>query len=146
MPPPAITNFDSFIPFSFPVSLRHLQERPLLQFFESLLEFTLGVHHDRTVPDYRLLQRLPRNQEEPDSFLACLYLYLITSVETSVEENERAIVSLRGRRRLQPSDSSRRNSERAGCVAELPPAPEHVRKRVASRFHGTSFPVSGRHG
>jgi hypothetical protein len=112
-------------------SARRLQERPLLQFFERLLEFLLRVHHDRTVPSYGLLQWLPRDQEEPDSFLACLYLYLITSVE----ENKRAIVSLRRRRRIQPADSFRRNSERAGCVAELSPAREHIRKRVTSRFH-----------
>src|SRR3984893_17741671 len=107
-----------FIQFSLSSSTRRLQERPLLQIFERLLEFLLRVHHDRTVPSNGLLQRLPRDQEEPDSFLACLYLYLITSVE----ENKRAIVSLRRRRRVQPADSFRRNSERAGCVAKLSPA------------------------
>jgi hypothetical protein len=98
---------------------------------ERLLEFLLRVHHDRTVPSNGFLHWLPRDQDEPDSFLACLYLYLITSVE----ENKRAIVSIRRRRRIQPADSFRRNSERAGCVAELSPAREHIRKRVTSRFH-----------
>ena len=70
-----------FIQFSLSSSARRLQERPLLQFFERLLEFLLRVHHDRTVPSNGLLQWLPRDQEEPDSFLACLYLYLVTSVE-----------------------------------------------------------------
>ena len=106
-----------FIQFSLSSSARRLQERPLLQFFERLLEFLLRVHHDRTIPSNGLLQWLPRDQEEPDSFLACLYLYFITSVE----ENKRAIVSLRRRRRIQPADSFRRTASGPDALQNFPP-------------------------
>ena len=62
-------------------SPRRLQECPFLQFFERPLELLLRVHHDRTVPSDGLLQWLPRDQEEPDSFLARLYLHFVASVE-----------------------------------------------------------------
>src|SRR6266545_2222306 len=42
-----------------------LQERPLLELVVGLPELLLRVHHDRAVPGDRLLERLPRHQEEP---------------------------------------------------------------------------------
>ena len=46
-----------------------LQERPLLEFPEGLPKFFLCVHDDRAVPRHRLLQRLSRDQKEPDPVL-----------------------------------------------------------------------------
>src|SRR5258708_33058247 len=51
-----------------------LQECPLLKLLKRLLKLFLRVHHDRTVPSHRLLQRLPRDQEKPDPVLPGLYL------------------------------------------------------------------------
>jgi len=39
------------------------QECPFPQFFESLLELHLCVHHDRAIPGYGFLQRLARNEQ-----------------------------------------------------------------------------------
>src|SRR5471030_1584876 len=58
-----------------------LQKRPPLQFIERLPKLLLRVHHDRAVPGHGLLNRLARNQEEADSLLSRLYLYLIAPVE-----------------------------------------------------------------
>src|SRR5207302_10634155 len=117
--------------FEFLALRLRLQERSLLKLLERLLELFLRVHHNWTVPSHRLLQRLPRDQEKPDPVLSGLYLQFIAPVE----EYERAIVSLRWRRRVQPTDTFRRHSQWTGCVAELPSACQHVRKRVTSRTH-----------
>src|SRR5580692_6898620 len=39
-----------------------LQKRTLLQILKRLLQLFLCVHHDRTVPRYRLLERFPRHK------------------------------------------------------------------------------------
>src|SRR5260370_1174811 len=113
---------------------------PLYQLLERLLELFLRVHHDRTVPSHRLLQRLPRDQEKPDPVLSGLYLQFIAPIE----EYERAIVSLRWRCRVQPTDTFRRHSQWPRCVTELPSACKHVRKSVTSCLHRKGLPPSRR--
>src|SRR5258708_32034131 len=107
--------------FEFLALRLRLQECPLLQLLERLLKLFLRVHHNRTVPSHRLLQWLPRDQQKPDPVLSGLYLQFIAPVE----EYERAIVSLRRRRRVQPADTFRRHSQWAGCVTKLPSASKH---------------------
>ena len=50
-----------------------LDERAVAQLGNRLLQFRLGVHHDRAVPGDRLLDRLARHQEEADSLFARLH-------------------------------------------------------------------------
>src|SRR5205814_633570 len=42
-----------------------LDERAVLELFDRLLDLLAAVHHDRTPPRNRLVERFPRNQEEP---------------------------------------------------------------------------------
>ena len=76
-----------------------LQERPLLEFPERLAKLFLRVHHNRAVPRHRLLKRFSRDQQEPDSVVPGVYRNLVTAIK----EYERAVVRLRGRRRVRPS-------------------------------------------
>src|SRR2546430_1837945 len=64
-----------------------LDERAFVQFGEGLLQLGLGVHHDRAIPGDRLLDRLARDQEEPDALLAGLDRHLVAAIE----QHERAI-------------------------------------------------------
>src|SRR5437660_2484157 len=117
------------------------QECPLLQFLERLPELLLGVHDDRAVPGHGLLERLSRDEEEPDSVVSGLYFELIAPIE----ENQRTIVRLRRRRRVQPPDSFRRHGERTRRIAELPSACEHVRKSVPGGLYRKGSPAPRRH-
>src|ERR1700756_5158516 len=58
-----------------------LDERAVVQFGEGLPQLGLGVHYDRAVPRYRLLDRLARDQEEPDALLAGLDRHLVAAIE-----------------------------------------------------------------
>ena len=82
---------------SRPILARRLgiEERPLAQFLERLAELLLRVHHDRAVPGDGLLERLSRDEKEPNPVVAGLHLDLVAAVE----EHERAVVRFgRGRR------------------------------------------------
>src|SRR5215475_1137572 len=64
------------------------QKRPALQVLERLPELLLRVHYDWAVPGHGLLDRLSRNQEEPDSLVPGVDRDLVAAVE----EYERAVV------------------------------------------------------
>src|SRR3984957_9138451 len=118
-----------------------LQERSLFKLIKRLPKLLLRVHDDGAVPGYRLFEWLSRYQKEPDSIVAGLHCELITAIE----EYKRAVVSLRRRRGVSPSDCFGRHGEGTGCVAEFPSSGEHVSERVAGCFDGGSLPASGRH-
>src|SRR5262249_1055927 len=77
------------------------EERPSLEFIESLTELLLRVHHNGTIPGHRFLQRLARDQKKADALVTCLHGELVTSIK----QNKRAIVSLRRGRCVRPSHS-----------------------------------------
>src|SRR5262245_22498529 len=62
-------------------------ERPIAQLGDRLLQLGLGVHHDRAIPSNRLLDRLARDQQEPDALVAGLDRDLVAAVE----QHERAV-------------------------------------------------------
>src|SRR5579871_5556003 len=75
------------------------QERALLEITEGLLEFVLRVHDDRSVPGYRLFQRLAGYQQKTDSIFAGVDSYFVTTIE----QNQRAIIGFGGRMRVSPA-------------------------------------------
>src|SRR5204863_146690 len=50
-----------------------LDERAVLELFDRLLDLLAAVHHDRTPPGNRLVERLTRHQEEPRRRVAGLH-------------------------------------------------------------------------
>src|SRR5947207_11114271 len=50
-----------------------LDERAVLELFDRLLNLLAAVHHDGTPPRNRLVERFPRNQEEPRRRVAGLH-------------------------------------------------------------------------
>src|SRR5205809_1001178 len=50
-----------------------LDERAVLELFDRLLDLPAAVHHDRTPPRNRLVERLARHQEEPRRRVAGLH-------------------------------------------------------------------------
>src|SRR5262245_24582404 len=62
-------------------------ESPIAQLGDRLLQLGLGVHHDRAIPRNRLLDRLARDQQEPDALVAGLHRDLVPAVE----QHERAV-------------------------------------------------------
>src|SRR5215475_4799318 len=78
------------VPSEQPAEMRRsalADERPVAQFGNRLLQLGLGVHHDRAIPRNRLLDRLARDQQEPDALLAGLDRDLVSAVE----QHERAV-------------------------------------------------------
>src|SRR5581483_7242196 len=118
------------------------EKRALLQFFEGLAQFLLRVHYDRSIPGNRLLEGLARNQQEAHAVFAGLDLHFVAAVE----QYERAILGLRGRRGIQPIDHFGRHGERAGGIAEFAAAREDVSEGVAGGLDGQRPSAPGRHG
>src|SRR5438105_897141 len=58
-----------------------LDERPIAQLGERLLELRLRVHDDRPIPRDRFLDRLARHEQEPDPLFASLNNDLVAAVE-----------------------------------------------------------------
>ena len=58
-----------------------LQERPLFEFLERVLQLLLRIHHDGAIPGHGLFQRFPRNKQEANTFIACLNHDLVTSIK-----------------------------------------------------------------
>src|SRR5438309_1696568 len=77
-----------------------LEKGPFLELLERLPELLLGIHHDRSIPGHRLLERLAGHQKEAYPFVTRLHADLIAAVE----EDKRAVVCLRWRRRVEPAD------------------------------------------
>src|SRR5437588_9679510 len=74
------------------------QESAFLELFERLAELVLGVHHDRTVPGDRLLQRLARTEQKSDPILTGLDDDFVAAVE----KDQRPVVRFGRRRGLEP--------------------------------------------
>ena|GEM_PF-2514299 len=45
-----------------------LYERPVLVLFKRQLQFFIAVHHDWTIPGYRLAHGFARDKQKPDRF------------------------------------------------------------------------------
>lgn len=57
------------VDFDLAVNLMSLvfDERSVLQILHCLAQFVLGIHHNRTLPGHRLLDRLPGYEQESDA-------------------------------------------------------------------------------
>src|SRR5580693_2516037 len=64
-----------------------LEKGSFFQFVEGLPELFLRVHYDRPVPGYGFFERLARHQQEAYSFIPCLHLHFVATVE----EHQRAV-------------------------------------------------------
>src|SRR5215471_10104841 len=95
-------------------ALPMLNELAALQFCQSLSQFLLGVHDDRTVPGNRLLNRLARYQEKTDAFVAGLNDNLIAAIE----EHERVIAGLVLRVGFRVDSRFSQNRARIRCIPE----------------------------
>src|SRR5450759_2316108 len=67
-----------------------LDERSVTQLRDRLLQLSLSVHHDRSVPGDRLLDRLTGYQQEADALRARLHCDLVAAVE----QHQRAVADL----------------------------------------------------
>jgi hypothetical protein len=56
-------------------------EAAVVQFRHRLAQLLLRIHHDRPIPRYRLLDRLARHQQEPDSLGSSLHSDLVSAIE-----------------------------------------------------------------
>ncbi len=77
-----------------------LDERAVLQIGHRLPELLLRVHHDRTVPSHRLLDRFARYQQEPNPLRSGLHGDLIALIE----QHQRVILDVVHGRRFGLSD------------------------------------------
>ena len=73
-----------------------LMKVPVPQLADGLLQLGLRVHDDRSIPGDRLPDRLARDEQEADAFVAGLNRHLIAAVE----ENQRAIAGALADQRL----------------------------------------------
>ena len=87
----------------------------------------LRVHHDRSIPGDRLLDRLSRDEQEPDALVAGLHDDFVAAVE----QHERSVAGLGSRFTASlPVDLLGQHAARLRRVAERAGAREHVRERV----------------
>ena len=103
-----------------------LDERAALQFCHGLPQLRLCVHNDRTVPRYRLLDRLAGHQEKTDAFLAGLNGNLIATIE----QNERVIPGVVLRVGARIDSRFGQNRARIRCIPERARTGEDVGKSV----------------
>src|ERR1051325_12199155 len=98
------------------------------QLADRLLQFLLRIHDDRAVPGDRLLDRLPRHQQEADAALAGLHRDLVAAVE----QHQRAIADQLAQQDLFAADLLLgQNSERLRGGAKAAVAFEDVGEGVA---------------
>ena len=69
---------------------------------------SLGVHHDRTVPGHRLLDRLSRDEQEADPLVARLHHDLVAAIEQHQRSIARCRSAARASSRRRPARSARR--------------------------------------
>src|SRR5262245_47084631 len=117
-----------------------LQKCSALEVLECLSELLLRVHYDRAVPGHRLLDRLSRNQEEPDPLVPGVDRDLVAAVE----EHERAVVGLPRGRCVSPFDPFCRHSEGNRGVAELPISRKNICEGVTRRLYREGLPLARR--
>src|SRR5437773_4898813 len=89
---------------------------------------------------FRSCERLPGDEEEPDTFVLRLHRNLVAAVE----KHKRAVVGVRGRRRVQSPDPLRRHLQGTRCVAELPRASEDVGEGIPCRLDRERLSLSRR--
>src|ERR1022692_2997082 len=94
------------------LGLTVLQKRSLLQFRECPLQLLLSVHHDRSVPGHRLLERLSGDQKKSDPIIPSLYRHLVAAIE----KNERAVIRFHRWRGVRPLHRFGWNRERTGRI------------------------------
>src|SRR5262249_20879102 len=121
---------------------RRFQKCSFLQFRECLPQLLLRIHHDRTVPGDRLLERLAGDQQEPHSILSRLNGNFVAAIK----EDERAVVCFRGRGCVRPLDRLGRNRERTRCVAEFSTAGKNVSECVPARLNRKALALARRDG
>src|SRR5439155_27121663 len=70
-----------------------LDESTVLELGVRAPQLVLRVHDDGAVPRHRLLDRLPRHEQEPDTGVACLDRHRLPTVE----QHERPVLHFPGR-------------------------------------------------
>src|SRR5437870_5830078 len=120
------------------ISLGHssgvLDERSVAQLDVGPLELRLGIHHDRSGPRDRLLERPARDEQEPDPLVAGPDRDLVARVEQD-EGPVAALVPHQGVAAPFPNPFREDAAGRRG-VPEGPAPLEHVGERVARRLDG----------
>src|SRR5262245_36773308 len=101
-----------------------LDERAVLKLEDRLPQLLLRVHHDRPVPGDRLLERLSRDQQEPDSLIPGLHHHLVTSIE----QHERPVADRFVDRVLVPAAEIGLHRTRVGSIAKLTRTLEDIRE------------------
>src|SRR5579872_318390 len=100
-----------------------------------LSELLFGIHHNRTAPGNRFLDRLPRDEQKTDALLPSLD----SDVVASIKQNQRSVARLgRDHRRsvsLSVADALDHGGSRVRGIRESAGALEHVRERTSRSFH-----------
>src|SRR5713101_7586722 len=120
-----------------------LDERPVAQLGHGLLQFRIGVHHDRSVPGDRLLDRLARDQQEADAFLAGLDRHLVAAVEQHQRPVSRPLADERRSLRIVLLGQ---NAQRFGRAGKRPRSLEHIGEGVPGGLHRKYLAPPGRDG
>src|SRR5579862_6641399 len=117
-------------------------ESAVAQLCESLLQLGLAVHHDRSIPGDRFLDRLARYQKEANALVAGLHGDFIAAVE----QDQRTIAGLLADQRFgYPVGLLGQYAERLRRRAEIAGALEHIGESVPFKFDRERFALAGRH-
>src|SRR5437588_1356250 len=127
--------------FSFLSSLIGFQECSFPQFLVRVLQLSLRVHHDWTVPRHRFLERFAGNQQEADAILAGLHCDFISAIK----EDERPVICPGWWNSLKPFDAFGGHCERGGCVAKFAASREDVGESMTGRFDWKRLALARRH-
>src|SRR5579883_517450 len=107
-------------------------EAPLPELSHGLLQLRLRVHHNRTVPRDRLLQRPSRDKQKSDAFVACRDRNLVAAFE----QDEGAVASPLAYQGFLPADRLlRQDAERFRCRAERTGPLENIGKCMPVDFY-----------
>src|SRR5262245_27274368 len=92
-----------------------LDERPLLQLVDGLLQLRLGVHHDWSVPGDRLFERAAGDEQEANPVIAGMDSDLVAAVE----EHQRTVpYGIAAAGPALGADALRAHRARLGRIAE----------------------------
>src|SRR5437867_4865118 len=92
-------------------ALTLLDERAVLELGVRPPQLVLRVHDDGPVPRHRLLDRLPRHEQEPDTGVACVDRHRVPAVE----QHERPVLRFAGRAAPPPPPPPRRAPRSPPC-------------------------------
>src|SRR5438094_10247798 len=109
-----------------------------VQFGHSMAQLFLRVHHNRTVPCNRLLDRLTRYQQEVDTLVA----RLPHDPDATVEEHQRVVTDIVHGRRIGFLDLLRQNRAWIRRIAEGARAHEHVGNSIARGLDFETLPLA----